>query len=254
MSGISLYSGVPYVPIKKGVRLQKFGATSGYTKGVIKEVNVPVKVNACQHFPYDYDENGSCDPVDIYFSNTITVNGSDSGVFSQSGDSGSLALTRGACPQPVGMVIAGKGGESSLSPIPLVLQNLQSNGGFSSLSLVPSPGGCGTTAIQISTGSSDSDYALEDGTVGDPDTIQAYVSLSDFVNSFGVQYEMMIGNVDGVAIDLSGSTAQFDVKFESSSEFDAADWYIPTSFEGTPVEQSVIDTFDTTQDGIRYSD
>src|SRR5205823_1589103 len=96
----------------------------------------------------------------VLFPNQIIVSGNF-----HAGDSGALVLTRGSCPQPIGVFSGLGAGKHAIAPIAAVLQNLQSSGGLSTLAVVPTGGGCGVAQIEISTGELESDYTLADGTV-----------------------------------------------------------------------------------------
>ncbi len=86
---------------------------------------------------------------------------------------------------------------------------------------------------------------MQDATIADPDVAQALTVLPDFTAYVAILIDD--GVVDGVGIDLSGSTAALDVVWDSQTdENDATVPPIPSSYEGVPVEQHIIQTVDLT--------
>jgi len=63
---------------------------------------------------------------------------------------------------------------------------------------------------------------------------------------------MTDGDVDGVGIDLSGSTAALYIIFDSSSDLNNFGPSFPTSYEGVPVEEDVIHVVDLSTDTSQW--
>ncbi|HEY9156837.1 MAG TPA: hypothetical protein VIO10_02710 [Candidatus Binatus sp.] len=99
-----------------GMSVQKMGRTSCLTSGVIAALDGIVKVN--------YSEKKK--PKMAKFINQIFVTGSTATpTFSAAGDSGSLILSQGDCPQPVALLFAGfADGTTIANPISEVLSDL----------------------------------------------------------------------------------------------------------------------------------
>ena len=199
--------------------------------------------------------NGSGDLVpsstgDITVPNNFEV---APGNFSKGGDSGALVTTVSTCPQPVGLLVAGNGPHTIVTSLPSVLQALQNAGGFSPLSVIPGGGGCTPALSQIQVpGGSSADFTLADATVADPDVAQALTVLPDFSSYLNLLIQDRA--VDGIGIDLSGSTAALDVVWDSEADKDDNPIPpIPSSYEGAPVEQEIISTVDLTTDLPTYS-
>jgi len=247
---IPVFSSTPLAVVKKGLQVQKEGACTGLTPGhVITKMLIPKRFRICTSAqPLKLDINGKiiCKNSNVEtIPNNFEVEPAD---FGEEGDSGALVTTVGTCPQPVGMLGGGNtvGTAAVVTAIPKVLQALQSAGSFSGLSIVAGGGGCtpSTSQIQVPGGSS-ADFTLQDATIADPDVAQALTVLPDFTSY--VEILILDGVVDGVGIDLSGSTAALDVVWDSQAyEDDATIPPIPSSYEGVPVEQHIIETVDLT--------
>jgi hypothetical protein len=125
--------------------------------------------------------------------------------------------------------------------LPSVLQALQRAGGYSSLYIVAGGGGCTPSTSQIEL-SDETGYTMEDPTVADPDVVQALVALPELTSQ--LNFWIYEGYIDGIGIDLSGTTAALDVVWDSASVENPL--LLPATFEGVPVENSVIDTVDLT--------
>ncbi len=95
------------VPPRIGMKVQKYGRTTGLRRGTIKAINVSTIVG--------YNNIGPS-----YFTGQITIIGEDT-LFSQPGDSGSLIVTQDGN-HPVGLLFAGSGSQTVANPIQLVLQ------------------------------------------------------------------------------------------------------------------------------------
>ena len=93
------------------------------------------------------------------------------------------------------------------------------------------------------------DVSLEDPTVADPDVAEALVARADMLsNDSLLTLAMNDGDVEGVGIDLSGSTAVLDIIFDSSHDLKTFGSLFPTSYEGVPVKETVIHVIDTSGD------
>ncbi|HVF89731.1 MAG TPA: hypothetical protein VNH22_06665, partial [Blastocatellia bacterium] len=93
---IGTISSVVKVPAV-GLSVQKSGRTTGHTTGTIGSINATVSIK------YPTACGGTKGPT-FTFTNQVVINSS---TFSAGGDSGSLIVTTGACPQPVALLFAG---------------------------------------------------------------------------------------------------------------------------------------------------
>jgi hypothetical protein len=80
-----------------GLQVQKSGRTTGHTTGTISSINATVSVR----YSNECGKNGG---TLFTFTNQVVVGSS---TFSAGGDSGSLIVTTGNCPQPVALLFAG---------------------------------------------------------------------------------------------------------------------------------------------------
>jgi hypothetical protein len=112
---IGQIAGSPATPTI-GMNVQKMGRTTCLTTGAIQATNVNLTVN--------YSDVRK--PKPAKFVNQIRVIGSGSTTqFSAAGDSGSLIVTQGICPQPVALLFAGSADGSTIgNPISKVLSEL----------------------------------------------------------------------------------------------------------------------------------
>ena len=220
--GIPNFSGVQLTIVKKGLQLQKTGQSSGNTIGHVKKINLPVKYTICQHAATaPTDTAASCGLHNIKILNLIEVKPAN---FGKAGDSGSLVLTVGSCPQPVGLYVAQNSNSGFVEPIGPTMNALISAGGYSSLSVVQGGSGCTTDTSQVQNFDDDNsaDFTLQDATVPDQDVAQALTVAPNLSMSL-VPCEFFHGispgiNIDGVAIDLSVSPAALDVVVDSSAD------------------------------------
>ena len=114
-----------------GLSVQKSGRTTGHTNGTISSVSTTVNVR----YPRSCGSNNG--PV-FTFTNQVVVGSSS---FSAGGDSGSMIVTTGSCPQPVALLFAGSSSATIGNPIGQVLQRLGTALGGSQVSVV---GSCNT--------------------------------------------------------------------------------------------------------------
>jgi hypothetical protein len=234
------FSGTPLAVYKKGIKVAKEGAGSGYSFGrTVSKMLIPGKAKLCTKIgPYNPLVKQSCPKAVVRFASTFEISPNN---FATDGDSGSLVLTVGPCPQPVGVLVSKESstGRTMALPIAGVLNALQAAGGYTSLSIVPGGGGCTPTVGEVATGSSSS---LQDLTLPDPDVALALLALPDLNSSIG--WMIVTGAIDGIGIDLSSNPAALDVVVESASDLDTYHIFVPATFEGVPVEQHVIKTYD----------
>ena len=250
ISYIPQFSGVPLTVVKKGMLVQMTGAATGNTPGrVISKMLMVDATNGCKYITTTGEKNAkSCGFERVAIGNSFEFAGKN-----QDGDSGALVLTQGPCPQPVGVFVSGdpaarRGYAESIST---TLQALKSAGGYSSLSVVPGGGGCTPTTAEVE--DANGDVSLEDPTVPDPDVAEALVARADMLsNDSNLTVLTYDGYVDGVGIDLSFPTASLDVIFDSASDLDVYGSWFPTSYEGVPVEETVINVVDTSGDSTDF--
>lgn len=118
--------------------------------------------------------------------------------------------------------------------------------------MVPGGGGCTPTTAEVED-TTTGDVSLEDPTVADPDVAEALVARADILsNDSLLTLAMTDGDVDGVGIDLSGSTAALDIIFDNSSDLNNFGPLFPTSYEGVPVEEDVIHVVDLSTDTSQW--
>jgi hypothetical protein len=110
---IGTISSVVRVPTV-GLAVQKSGRTTGHTTGTISSINTTVSVR--------YSKScGSGGGTTFTFPNQVVITGS---TFSAGGDSGSLIVSTGSCPQPVALLFAGSSTSTIGNPAGLVLTRL----------------------------------------------------------------------------------------------------------------------------------
>ena len=97
-----------------GLAVQKSGRTTGHTTGTIGSINTTVSVR----YPKSCGGGGGT----VHTSpNQVVINSS---TFSAGGDSGSLIVSTGSCPQPVALLFAGSSSSTIGNPIGVVLARL----------------------------------------------------------------------------------------------------------------------------------
>lgn len=248
INSIPNFSSAQLQIVKKGLQLQKTGATTGNTIGHVHKVNVALTLPTCQFVPTAPNETkGTCGLANVNYAGIIEVKPSN---FAQNGDSGALVLTVGPCPQPVGIVIGGGSTHVFVEPIAPTMQALKTAGGYTSLSVVPGGAGCTPTTSQVQDFGDDNpaDFTLQDATVPDPDVAQALAVMPNLANDECVALDIVTGEIAGIAIDLSVSPAALDVIVADTSDLDPNHLCIPASFGGVPVEQEVIETVNNSTD------
>jgi hypothetical protein len=142
---IPMFSSNVLTVVKKGLKVQKQGGCTGLTTGnVITKMLIPKKYKICLNNVWKTITNSAGEKEYvcanygvIQVPSNFEVNGKG---FSKGMDSGALVTTIGACPQPVGMLVGGKGPLTYVTGLPSVLQALKTAGGYSSLSIVAGGG------------------------------------------------------------------------------------------------------------------
>ncbi|HTT75532.1 MAG TPA: hypothetical protein VMF50_06070 [Candidatus Binataceae bacterium] len=106
-------------PAVINMAVQKMGATTCLTQGIVQSINVDaIGSNGVEYTDECNSASGTANFVD-----QIVVKPS-SGVFTAPGDSGSLVVTTGACPRPVGLLFASDAsGNAYVNPIRKVLNH-----------------------------------------------------------------------------------------------------------------------------------
>lgn len=201
-------------------------------------------VTICAHQP-DASKQASCDADAVAITNLIQIKGDGGKTFATNGDSGSLVLTTGPCPQPVGMVESENkaNGTNTAMPIAQVLQTLNFASG-NTYTVVPG-GSCTSSTIGEVTDTTSGVTTMQDLTVADPDVVQALNALPDFssylpICAFGLYGSNVI--VLATGLDLSGTVAALDVEVPASNNLDPDHACLPSQYEGVPVVQHVVGT------------
>jgi hypothetical protein len=113
IEGIGTISSVVKAPAI-GLAVQKSGRTTGHTTGTISSISTTVSVR----YPKSCGGGGG---TTFTFPNQVVINSS---TFSAGGDSGSLIVSTGSCPQPVALLFAGSSTSTIGNPIAVVLSRL----------------------------------------------------------------------------------------------------------------------------------
>ncbi|HUY39212.1 MAG TPA: hypothetical protein VMV13_10295 [Candidatus Binataceae bacterium] len=247
---IPKFSSTPLTVVKKGLQVEEQGGCTALKPGhVITKMLMPKSYKICTTAQLKNVDG----KLECAHYGTITVPGNFEiapAGFANFGDSGAMVMSMSpTCPQPVDLLVGDTSGgaDTVATSIPIVLQKLQTAGNYSSaLSIVAGGGGCTPAMSQIQVpGGTSADFTLADATDADPDVAQALTVLPDFTSYIDIL--ILDGIVDGVGIDLSGSTAALDVVWDSQTDKDDATIPpIPSTYEGVPVEQHVIETVDLT--------
>jgi hypothetical protein len=186
INGISAFSGTVLSPVNKGLKVQKVGPQTGKTSGKVKKILKVAKYKICAHM---YTSTEACGEALVMFGVHIVVTPVGSSSFVGPGDSGSLVLSTGSCPEPVGMDVGGNSNSTvtyvaplaAAGSVPGVLQALQTAAGSGSPSLAMVPGGAGCPATgQAEIVNSDDSTSAVDANVADTDVAQALNVLRIF--------------------------------------------------------------------------
>jgi hypothetical protein len=97
--------------------VQKSGRTTGHTTGSISSISATISVR----YPKSCGGGGG---TTFTFPNQVVISSSS---FSAGGDSGSLIVTTGSCPQPVALLFAGSSTSTIGNPIATVLARLSAS-------------------------------------------------------------------------------------------------------------------------------
>ena len=192
---------LPNNQIVPGLMVRKMGRTSCVTTGMIQATNVLTNVLYESAFPKIAN-----------FQNQISV----AGGLGAPGDSGSLVVTTGECPQPVGLLFAGGGNMTFLNPIPAVLSEL-------GVSFVQ---GSQCSALTASTSSVAPAVATDDA------GIKAATSVRDNHLSTLMHIAGAVGN--GISVDDATGAPDIVVYVEKLTP--AVQATAPTSLDGTAVK------------------
>jgi hypothetical protein len=192
---------LPSNQIVPGLPVQKMGRTSCVTAGMIQATNFLTKV-----------QYGGAFPKVANFQNQITVLGG----LGAPGDSGSLVVTTGPCPQPVGLLFAGGSGVTILNPIPAVLSAL-------GVSFVQ---GSQCSPLTASTGSTAPAVATDDA------GIKAATSVRD--NHLSTLMHIAGAQGNGISVDDATGVPNIVVYVEKLTP--AVQAAAPTNLDGTAVK------------------
>jgi hypothetical protein len=249
--GIKTYSGTPLAVEKKGMLVQKFGASTGLKTGkIVSGKLMTERYKICTHLGVPTKANPAplCPTKTVLFKDVMLTTTS----LGNFGDSGALVMTTDSCPMPVGVYVGGDGSHDYINPIADVFPALisASGGALTSLSIVP--GGVGCTP-----GSHTADPDVLAADAAQPGSGVVLAGNSNFQ-----------GCIDGVGEDLSGAVATLDVIADDGSVVvngsnetclsvvqtnAAAQLGSPATFDSVPVEVSQINTVDLTQGGNFWS-
>lgn len=220
-------------PAVINLQVQKMGAATCVTRGTITDINL----NAGE-IQYSGECNSGSGTAN--FVNQIVVK-PVSGSFAAAGDSGSLVVTTGACPQPVGLVFAAdSAGNVYVNPIKQVLSHF-------GVSLVA---GC-TAAASAAASAEDatSDGSSAGGSISADDTnseeAQAFAKVSglsldavNYATAVKARHEQELFALPGVTGTGIGASAEpgvprIDVYVTEDTPALRAE--LPDNLEGTPV-------------------
>ncbi|HUN58436.1 MAG TPA: hypothetical protein VMU41_10005 [Candidatus Binataceae bacterium] len=214
-------------PAVVNLQVQKMGATTGLTHGVVTEIGFDASgQNAVQYTDECDSSSGTAS-----FVNQIVVKAS-AGVFAAPGDSGSLVVTTDACPRPVGLLFASdNSGNVYLNPIGKVLSHF-------GVSFVA---GCTATV----TASNEVTNASNTGSTDGSDEAAAFASISgisldaiNYAKGIKGRYEkdlFAIPSVTGVGIGASDEPGVPRLDVYVTEDGPALRDSMPDSLEGLPV-------------------
>jgi hypothetical protein len=221
-------------PAVINLAVQKMGASSCVTQGTIKTISF-----STAQIQYTNECNSSSGTAN--FVDQIVVKGT--GNFAIPGDSGSLVVTTGTCPRPVGLLFAADdAGNVYVNPIKTVLSHF-------GVSIVA---GCTATAsadIGIDGGDNAATDAATDNTNGGDDT--AAEEAADFANISGMTMDAVnfafaakahhekdlfgIADVAGVGIGASSEPGVPSIDVYVAKDSPALRAALPDNVEGLPV-------------------
>jgi hypothetical protein len=191
--------------------VQKMGRTTCLTSASVGAINVTISVmypNAC----------GLSFHGTATYTNQTEIVGSG---FSGAGDSGSLILTTGACPQPVGLLFAGGRNTTFANPIGDVL---------SAYGVTQVGANACTPPLSVASSAAQADWQARAG--ANSRAVAAVSAIKDRHEHDLMQLDGVVGVGVGLASD--GSTPTVRVLLQSDSAAIRAQ--LPNSLEGAPVE------------------
>jgi hypothetical protein len=204
-----------------GLGVQKSGRTTGRTTASIGAINLAVSVQYQQGC-------GKGKKFTATFRNQISIN---SASFSAGGDSGSLIVSTGTCPQPVGLLYAGSSTSTIANPAAEVLTRLTASLG-SAVSFVG--GTCAASASSVRTSN--------DGAIL-PNIPQDVIDRATRVMEARVDDLMSRPGIIGVGIGESQTDAMgaaIVIFVDSTSK---ATPKVPKSIKGVPVRVEFTEPF-----------
>jgi hypothetical protein len=219
-------------PAVVNLPVQKMGATTGLTHGVVTEIGFDASgPNAVEYTDECNSSSGTATFVD-----QIVVK-SSGGVFAAPGDSGSLVVTTDACPRPVGLLFASdNSGDIYLNPIGKVLSHF-------GVSFV-----AGCTAPSNTAKSSASESSGDDGNAASADAddeAAAFANISgisidtiNYARGIKGRYEkdfFAIPGVTGVGIGASKQRGVPRIDVYVSEDNPGLRDAMPDSLEGIPI-------------------
>ncbi len=223
---IGAISGTPVTAVLD-MLVQKMGRTTCRTDGIVSAVNVTIIVL--------YPSQCRSGSGTASFINQIQID-DDGSPFSAGGDSGSLVVTRDACPSAVGLLFAGGSGSTFANPIDMVLTKLNRKmvGGCTASIGGSEPLAGNDAAIVVAGAGSDAAPAGSEVTAE-----QAAVNAASAVKSRHDKELFAVPGVVGTGIGRSKKTGQIVIKLYLEKETPAALAATPSEIEGVPVEMEV---------------
>lgn len=195
-----------------GSAVQKMGRTTCLTTGKIAALDANVKVN--------YSDNPKKPKVAKFIDQILVTGNTDTAIFSQAGDSGSLIVTLGVCPQAVGLLFAGSADQKQTiaNPISDVLSGLN-------VSMV---GSC-TPAVAF-------DGVQADVLAGDMGMSKEAVQSATAVRDRHEDELMSISGAVGTGIGMSDQPGQPAIELYVEKLTPQAQAAAPKEVEGMPVK------------------
>ncbi|HEV2705090.1 MAG TPA: hypothetical protein VGV59_04150 [Pyrinomonadaceae bacterium] len=205
-----------------GLPVQKSGRTTGHTTGSVSSINTSVSIQYQQGCGGGKKFTGS-------FTNQVVINSS---TFSAGGDSGSLIVSSGACPQPVALLFAGSSTTTIGNPIGTVLSRVSTALGRE-VSFVGTA--CGTT-----TSSTSSTSASDEGGIMSR-VPQVAVDRARGVKEANERVLMALPSVIGVGIgDAGNGDAAIVIYVDRTTGVRPV---LPRNLEGVAVREILTDPF-----------
>jgi hypothetical protein len=196
--------------------VQKEGRDTGLTRGSVTAINQTVTLAQNTEVPTAFS---SGKPVDYRFVDQILVS---PGNFAGPGDSGAVVFTTGACPQPVGVVIAGNSTTVLLNPMAAVLTGLAKAAKVKSMTIV---GGCKSPAEESANLSGNTE-----------------IQTAEEVRMRHLPEIMKLPHVAGMGLDLASGQVVFNVEVDEAANVSQVESLVPAKIEGYDVEIGAIPT------------